>query len=195
MAILCSKESFAAVRSKTRRCLDFATISASILSSPLTVVDPLHPDKSRYSSFDSVYRVSLSSLFSVHSPCTELHGMLKDCVPFSIILVMTVYLRFWLGMLILRQNSGIVRTKRNLLLVAPNLHLSLNGRSRHILFIISFGKPLIVSFTEIVRAVVFSVLLMPGKWPLSGCTGRLMPLLKSICLYLHPVLEWLAMKQ
>ena len=48
--------------------------------------DPLHPDKLRYSSLDEcVYNVALSSVYSVHMPCTELHGILKDCVPIVII--------------------------------------------------------------------------------------------------------------
>ena len=158
--MLFSNGSFAIVRSNTRRFLDLATNSARVLSSPLTVVDSLHPDKSRNSRLEAVYMVSLSSLFSDHSPCTVLHGMLNDRVPFSIILVMTVYLKFCFGMFIFRQNSGIDRTKRNLLLVAPNLHLSLNVRSRPILLIISFGRPFIFSETRIICLVTSCVLLM-----------------------------------
>ena len=70
----------------------------------------------------------------------ELHGIFKDCVPILINLLINSYFSRWFGIETLCQNLSAVRTNWILLLVAPNLHLSLNVRYSQIFSSISFGS-------------------------------------------------------
>ena len=77
---------------------------------------------------------------SGHLPSIEPHGMFKECVPMLTNLFIISYLSNWLGSEILCQNLSADKTNWILLMDAPKLHLSLNGRYSQIFSNNSFGR-------------------------------------------------------